>query len=269
VPGAPKRDWSFELVHDRFLTPSLLAMALGNALQATGAERQDVTWRAESKVSIVGHAELRVEDFGVSIGGTPDPREFSGSQLVSAVGALVNNPWQPAFVQSVQTTVKIAYAREIVRLRGARALEAELDAGQPARLSLTLVPYAGPAFTRTISVPLPRHLAGSTVKLSIRPGHSVEREKAAPESLDDLIRNLQDPIYPPKSIVVSYASGAGVGFKGRVVTQLPASALDSIRQSSASFSPEAFRSEQREVIELPQFMVGSDTVSVKIRPALR
>jgi hypothetical protein len=269
VPGAPKRDWEFELAHERFMTPSFLAMALGNALQATGAERQDVTWRAESKVVIRDHGEILIEDFGVSMGGTPDDRVLMGSQLVSAVGAVLNNPWQEAFVQSVSTTVKLTYARELVRLRGARALEAEIDAGQPAQLSLTLVPFAGPPFTRVITVPMPRHLAGSTVKLSIRPGHAVEREKAAPESLDEFVRNLEEPLYPPKSIVVSYTSGAGVAFKGRVVEKLPPGALDSIRQVNSSFAPQTFRSEQRHVIDLPDFMIGSETVTVKIRPLLR
>ena len=269
VPGAPYRDWSFEVAHEKFMTPTFLAMALGEALQATGAERQDVSWTARSKVAIQGHGEVTLEDFGVSIGGTPDPREFVRSHLVSAVGAILNNPWEPAIVTGVSVRIKLAYAREIVRLREARAIETEVDAGQPVNILLTLIPFAGPPFTRTITVPVPKYLADTTLKLSIRPGHSVEREKATPETLDEFIANQEDPIYPPKAVVVSYSAGGGVSFKGRVAENLPPGALDSIRQRTASFSPEAFKSSRYHVVELEDFMVGTDSVSVKVRPVLR
>jgi hypothetical protein len=269
VPGAPYRDWNFEVAHEKFMTPTFLAMALGDALQATGAERQDVSWTAQSKVTIRGHGEVLLEDFGVSMGGTPDPREFVRSHLVSSVGGILNNPWEPALVESVAVRIKLEYAREIVRLREARAVETEVDAGQSVNVILTLIPFAGPPFTRTISVPVPKYLADTTLKLSIRPGHSVEREKATPETLAEFVGNLEEPIYPPKAVVVSYATGGGVAFKGRVAENLPPGALDSIRQRAASFSPEAFKSNRHHVVQLDDFMVGSDTVSVKVRPVLR
>jgi hypothetical protein len=269
APGAPYRDWNFEIAHEKFMTPTFLAMALGEAVQATAAERQDISWTATSRVKFKGQREIELEDFGVSIGGTPDPRELVRSHLVSSVGGVLNNPWEPAVVESIAVRIKLDYARDIVRLREARAVETEVDAGQPVNIVLTLIPFAGPPITRTISVPIPKHLAGSTLKLAIRPGHSVPREKANPETLTEFVNNLEDPIYPPKSVVVSYAAGGGVAFKGRVAENLPPGALDSIRQRTASFSPEAFKSNRYHVVELQDFMVGSDTVSVKVRPILR
>lgn len=269
APGAPYRDWKFEVAHEKFMTPSFLAMAIGEALQATAAERQDISWTAESKVKIKGQPEIALEDFGVSIGGTPDPREFIRSHLVSSVGGVLNNPWEPALLESIAVRIKLDYARNIVRLREARAVETEVDAGQPVNIVLTLIPFAGPPITRTITVPIPKYMAGSTLKLAIRPGHSVPREKANPETLDEFVANLEDPIYPPKSVVVSYAAGGGVAFKGRIAENLPPGALDSIRQRTASFSPEAFKSNRYHVVELADFMVGSDSVSVKVRPVLR
>jgi hypothetical protein len=267
--GAPKNHWGFQLAQEPFMTPSLLAMALGNALQATAAERQDLTWSAESKLTIRGYGEVTISDFGVSIGGTPNPRDVAGWGVVSAVGGILNNPWKHAFIESVQTKIKVAYARELVRLRGARAVAPEVEAGRPIQLVLSLVPFAGPPFTREITVPIPRYLAGKKLTLSIRPGHQVEREKPEPENLSEFISNLEQPIYPPRSIVVSYRSGEGVAFKGRVAEHLPAGALDAIQQRTSSFAPQSFRSEQRHVIEIPEFMIGSETVTIQVRPVLR
>lgn len=107
------------------------------------------------------------------------------------------------------------------------------------------------------------------MKLSIRHRHAVQREQAEPESLDEFVRNLQGPIYPPKSIVVSYPSGAGVAFKGQVAKALPPGALDMLRQEASSLAPQPLESEERQVIELPVFVVGEDVVSVKVKPLLR
>jgi hypothetical protein len=269
VLGAPKNDWAFELAQEPFMTPSLLAMALGNALQATAAERQDVTWSVESKVKIRGYGDVTITDFGISMGGTPNPRDVSRWSVVSAVGAILNNPWKHALVEAVQAKVKVAYTRELVRLRGARVGASEVEAGRPLQLLLSLVPFAGPPFTRDITIPIPPTLAGKKLTLSIRPGYQVEREKPEPENLDDFIRNLEDPIYPPRSIVVSYSSGTGVAFKGQIAEHLPAGALDAIQQRTSTFAPQSFRSEQRHVIEMPEFMVGGETVTIQVRPVLR
>jgi len=267
--GAPRNDWRFELAREPFMTPSLLAMALGNALQATAAERQDLTWTAESHLEIRGHGSVTISDFDVSIGGSPNPRQVATWNVVSAVGGILNNPWQHAQLESVHTRLTLTYSRDLVRLRGARVVASEVEAGGPVQIVLTLVPFAGPPFTRELSVPLPRALAGKQVTLSIRPGHQVEHEQPEPENLDDFIRNLEQPLYPPKSVVVSYAAGSGVAFKGRVADHLPAGALDSIVQQTSSHSPQAFRSERRHVTELPMFLVGSASVTVRVRPVLR
>jgi hypothetical protein len=268
VPGAPHTDWTFEVAHEKFMAPSFLAVALGNALQASASDRQDVSWNAKAKVQVEGHAPIEIEDFGVSVGGTPDSQDFTHSNLVRAVGAILNNPWQPTFVKSVSVDIELRYAREIYRLRGVEVLDQEIEAGKTARLRLTLVPFAGAAITRVVKIPIPPHLAGKTVTLTIRPGHVVSRERAAPENLADLISTLVDPVYPPKSVVVSYSDGGAITYRGKVATSLPPGAFDALQPRSASVAPVPFKSETRHVTPLEQFMVGHDSVRIQVKPVL-
>lgn len=270
APGFPNANWSFEIAHDKFMTPSFVSVALGSALQAVANEHQDVSWTATSKLKIKGYPELTLQDYGVSMGGTPEAGEFVRSNLVRAIGTVLNNPWQPALVESASMDVELRYARDILRLRGANVLESEIDAGEPARIRLTFVPYSGPEVTRVVSVPIPAHLAGQTVNLEIEPGYAEERDQAAPDTLADLIKNFENPVYPPKSVVVSFGTGdSGVSFKGRVAHDLPPGALDAIRPATSSIAPETFATSSRVVFDLPQFMVGRDRVSVTVRPVLR
>jgi len=182
---------------------------------------------------------------------------------------VLNNPWEPAFIEGAEVEVDLHYARDILRLRGAELLEPEIDAGKPARIRVTLVPYVGPEQTRVISVDLPAHLAGQTVSLDIAPGYMEEREVAAPDSLKELIQNFENPIYPAKSLVVGFDSGSGLAFRGRVAKNLPPGAVDAIRPSTSSIAPDAVASEVRAVTPIGQFVVGRDRVSVNIRPVLR
>ncbi|HVU04842.1 MAG TPA: SpoIVB peptidase S55 domain-containing protein [Polyangiaceae bacterium] len=269
VPGARFTDWHFEIAHEKFMSPSFMSVALGSAVQAIASDHQDVTWTAKSKLKIKGHGEIVLEDFGVAIGGTPDPREFAGSNLVRAVGAILNNPWEPAFIESAHMDIELKYARDVYRLRGVEALESEVDAGGTARLKLTLSPFAGPLVTKIVEVPLPKHLAGQTVQLSIRPGYAVDKERPAAETLTDLVSNLVDPVFPPKSIVVSYAGQNAVTYKGHVAENLPPGAFDAIRPTSATIAPEPYRAEVHQVIPLSEFMSGQDHVSIEVRPVLR
>jgi len=270
APGFPNSNWNFEVAHDKFMTPSFASVALGSALQAVANEHQDVSWTATSKLKIKGYPELTLQDYGVSMGGTPEAGEFVRSNLVRAIGTVLNNPWQPALIESARMDVELRYARDILRLRGASLLESEIDAGEPARIRLSFVPFSGPDVTRVVTVPIPAHLAGQTVNLEIEPGYAEERDQPAPDTLAELVKNLENPLYPAKSVVVSFNTGdSGVTFKGRVAHDLPPGALDAIRPATSSIAPETFATTTRVVVDLPQFMVGRDRVSVTVRPVLR
>jgi hypothetical protein len=270
VPGVPLSTWNFEVAHERFLTPSFLAVALGSGLQAVANEQQDVSWSATSKLKIKGYGELTLHDFGVSMGGTPDAGEFARASVVRAAGAVLNNPWESAQIESLETSVELHYARELFRLRGAELVASEIDAGEPARIRVTLAPFAGPAVEKTISVPLPAYLAGRTVTLEISPGYAEDRDRAAPDTLAELIHNFEDPTQPPKSLVVSYASpDATVTHKGRIAADLPMGALDTLRPTSSTIAPETYTTTVHQAFPLDQYLVGRDRVTVTIRPVVR
>jgi hypothetical protein len=251
------------------MSPSFLSVALGSAVQTTAAEHQDVTWTAKSHLKIKGHGEIVLDDYGVSIGGTPDARELAGSNLVRAVGAILNNPWEPAIVESAHMDIELKFAREVLRLRGAEVLEDEVDAGSTARVKLTLLPFAGPPVTRIVEVPIPKHLAGQSVTFTIKPGYTVDKERPAAETLSDLVSNLVDPVFPPKSVVISYSGANAVTFKGHVAENLPPGAFDSIRPMTATVAPEPYRAEVHQVTMLPDFMTGQDRVTIDVKSVLR
>lgn len=268
--GAPYTEWKFEVAHEKFMAPTFMAIALGTVMQTTASERMDVSWTAKSKLKLKGYPAIQAEDFGVAVGGTPEPGDFFRTAMVRNAAMLLNNPWGPVQIESAEMEFELRYGREIQRLRGMELLDREVDPGQPARIRLTLIPWAGKPQTRVISVPIPKRLAGQSVTLFIQPGYTQSPELADPETLGDLIANLGVASYPPKSICVTYTDlSLGVAYQGRLARQLPPGAFDALRPTSGSIIPERVASVPREFIPIPDFMIGTDSVTVKVRPALR
>lgn len=262
--GAPHTRWDFEIAHEKFMTPTFVAIALGNALQAVAAERQDVSWNAVSKLKVKGIGELTIDDYGVAVGGTPDPQDFVRSNLIYAVGVLMNNPWRPIEVESVEVNISLRYSRELLTLRGAELLEREVKAGDDAHIKLTLLPFAGKALERVVTLPIPKHLAGEKLRLEIQPGYMVKKPRPAPDSLEELVQNLIDPTYAPKSVVLSYPSGQALAFKGRVAENLPPGAVDALRSTTSTVAPEPYSSTSDLVVPLDDFVVGGDSVTLDV-----
>jgi hypothetical protein len=270
VEGAPHANWSFNIAHDKFMSPSFVALAVGSALEATTSERRDVTWHATTEVSLAGYGIIKLDDGGVAVGGTPDAEDWSRSRAVQAIGAILNNNWQPARIDKVKTKIDVRFARDSYRLRGVDALADVLDAGQPAMLRLHLVPFAGPEEQKVIEVPLPRELAGKEIDIELSPGYAESPELPSPEKLADLVANLPRRYYPIDSVVASIKLAEhGVAFQGQVAGRLPPGALDILRPASDTRAPEPFVSYLRTAIPLHRLLDGKDHVKVRIRPVLR
>jgi len=266
VEGAPHPNWTMRLAHERFMVPSMFSTAVGNALEATTSERRDVSWNAYTTLRLRGRGELTLHDYGVAIGGTPG----TFRRAVQAIGALLNNPWEPVEIVSISTKVDIKFARDLYELRGAVPLETEVDAGQKARIRVQLLSYSGKPEYRTIEVNIPRELAGSMVEIELFPGHQEAPPVPIPESVADLISVLPRQTYSPESLVASVrVGGHGVAFRGQVATRLPPGALDTLRPTRSSIAPEPVPSYARTIIPIGKFVVGSTTVRVQVRDVLR
>lgn len=269
-PGTKTR-WDMEVSHDPFFAPSFIAVALGSALETTTAERNDMTWRADTTVRIKGYGEITIDDFGAGNRVPIGPSDIARSRLVRAVGALVNNPWQVAELEQVQMKVKVTHDREVMFLRGAQLLESELDAGKPARVRLTLQPHMGEVTHQVIEVPIDASLAGEKVRIKIEPGYQTDRIIATPESFSDLVDVLPKLNFPSESIVASYEvpDTATAAFDGQVAHRLPPGAADTLNPTTSSVAPVLYKAHKQVVIPIKGFLVGNDTITVEVRDVVR
>jgi hypothetical protein len=270
VVGAPKTHWRAEVTEDKFLAPSMAAVVLASVIEATSAERRDLTWKLEAKVDVAGHGTVNLEDVGVAEGGTPDTGEWFRSKLINTIGDVLSNPWEHARITHVQARFDVKYARDLWHLRGTEVLDPVVDGGSKARLRLHLVPEDGPEVTRVVEVTMPAELEGKDVEIEVVPGYDVVPQLAPPESLDELLANEPRQTIAPRSMVLQFhVPSQGMAYRGHVTERLPPFTLDAMRPQSSDNGPDTFQSWSRTVIPLDWFVDGRDKVKVKVRTSVR
>jgi SpoIVB peptidase S55 len=270
VLGAPKTHWHAEVTEDKFMAPGLASAILGSVVDATTSERRDLTWKLSATIDVAGHGSVALEDVGISAGGAPDEGEWARSRLVSAVGDVLNNPWEHARIAKVTAKLEVRYAHDLWHLRGVELLDPIVDAGSKARLRLHLVAQNGPEVMRVVEVTLPVELAGKDVDVDVVPGYDVVPDLAAPESLDELLANEPRQTISPRALVFQFrVPSQGMAYRGHVTARLPTFTLDALRPQNDSDGPEAFQSWSRTVVPMDWFVEGHDRVKVKVRAVLR
>jgi hypothetical protein len=229
-----------------------------------------MTWRAVSKLKIGRYGTISLKDYGAGNGNPIAPEDFIRGKIVRAVGSLLNNPWEDVVIEGVETTLRVTFEREVALLRGTKVLEPEIDAGGKARIRLDLQPHQGKIETKVIEVDVPAELAGREVEIDIAPGYEVDRPQPTPNSVAELVSVLQNQTFDPESVVATFRlKENGAAFGGQVASRLPPGAIDTLRLSSASDAPETFIAQVQTPIPLKRFIVGRDTVRVKVRPIIR
>ena len=268
--GITKKTWNVQITDDRFMSASLVASVLGSIVDATISERRDVTWHLKTKLTVRNHGTIDLDDFGVAVGGMPDAGDFAHSKIGRAVGEVLNNPWEQTHIDKVEGSIVVDYTRDLWRLRGVDVLDPLVDVGQPARLRIHLVPFAGPEVTKIVEVRFPEEMAGKDIDLEIAPGYTVVPDLASPQNLSDLLSNSTKQTVLPKSLVVQYRTRTqGVAYRGHVADRLPAFALDSLRPWSSDVAPEPFASYARVITPLDRYIDGTERARVRVKAVVR
>jgi len=265
-PTAPKKKWATEIVNDKFMSPMWAAVAFGEALDVTINDRRDASWVLTAQIKVKGKGTLKFEDFGASGSGVPGGAAFFVSRAGRAVAELMNNPWEPLVIERIDSQIKVEWKRETVSLRGAELLDPIVAPGESARVKLTLKPYMGAEFTTIVSIKMDPMLAGKDVELELTPGWMVVEEAPAPESVDQLIKNLQLPTLDPKSYVLQYKHPeSGLMYKGKVAAKLPSFALDALKPTTGTIQPEGFASYVRQAVSVGGYPDGGTRLRVTVK----
>ena len=106
-------------------------------------------------------------------------------------------------------------------------------------------PYAGAEYIETVPVIIPRSVAGQTVKIEVSTGAAVKPDVPEAESLPVYIDNLRKSYSASAIVVTLQTPDDGASLRGRLISGLPASALDTLRPGNQTRRADAYRLRRR------------------------
>ena len=263
-PGADPRTFRAEVARNRRLTPMLASMVVGNAIADAEPDVTDMVVTVTSKMNVKGFTTLELRDQLFSSDGVSG-RALSSSRGMRAVGDLLFNPFEPVVLDRMDVDVRVEFRRDVAEIVGVSLPGDVVHAGDTVPLRVTLRPYAGNEYVETVPVVIPRTVGGDMLKIEVASGAQVKPDTAQAESLRGYIENLRK-FYSASSIVVSLQTPEdGASLRGRLLSGLPPSALDTLRPGNQTRRADAYRVADRTVFPSKRLISGKQDLTVFVR----
>lgn len=252
-----------KVLRNRFLTSSLVGVLAGDAGKTLVPDTAEATITVDSMVKLKGYEPLKFRDYYYASDGASDA--ITSARGVRVLAPLMFNPFAPITVERVEVVAEVKYGSEHYELKNLRVPDGAVEAGKTVPITVVLRKYDGGDVTETIPVKIPKELAGQLVRVEVSPGDMVRPDIAPPESLDDLIAAFRK-FLPANTLVAQlYVPDEGVTLGGKIVPDLPDSALDTARPATTTRRGDVYRTALRVVVPASRVVLGRAELTLKVQ----
>jgi hypothetical protein len=264
--GVGKPPFAVTIARHRRLMPMLAIMAVSTALGEAVPDVTDMVATVTTRLSVRGFAPIELRD-QIFSNDTLTPRVLAMSHGMRALGDLLANPFAPAIVDKIEVDARVEFRADGVEIVALSSPGDKVRAGARLPLRVTLRPYAGAEFSQNLEVDMPTTLAGRIAKIEVAGGALVKPEVPRAEDLAGLVENLR-AYYPASSIVVSFTTrDDGASLHGRLIRNLPASALDTLRPANQTRRADSFHTVKRTAFPGTRPVTGRQEITVQVNDA--
>ena len=253
-----------ELVNNKFLTPGIAGAALQNAVQYYLPDRDDVTARVESSVKLKGVAEpIQFTDYLYANDGASS---IMGSvRGLRVLVLLMMNPFAPVQVERVGIKVDLKFEANFGEIKEVSVPGGDLVAGQRNTLHVLMSTFDGKDVAEDVPVDVPAQLAGSIVQVELSAGDSAKLDSATPVDLPSFIGAIRRLLPGNVWAASIYPADDGVSLDGKLVRDLPATALDKLHPQSHTQRAQVYKPVARTVSPAKRVISGGTSMLVRVR----
>jgi hypothetical protein len=264
--GVSKPPFAVTIARHRRLMPMLAIMAVSTALGEAVPDVTDMVATVTTRLSVRGFAPIELRD-QIFSNDTLAPRVLAMSHGMRALGDLLANPFAPAIVDKIEVDARVEFRADGAEIVALSSPGDKVRAGARLPLRVTLRPYAGAEFSQDLVVDMPTALAGRLAKIEVASGAQVKPEVPRAEDLGGLVENLR-AYYPASSIVVSVTTkDDGASLHGRLIRNLPASALDTLKPANQTRRADSFHIVKRTAFPGTRPITGRQEITVQVNDA--
>tara|TARA_R110002095_G_scaffold120858_2_gene105213 strand:- start:470 stop:1045 length:576 start_codon:yes stop_codon:yes gene_type:complete len=189
---------------------------------------------------------------------------MGGARGLRVISPLMNNPFGDVEVTSIDLDVEVSFDTNTADIVGVSVPKGELSPGKTNYVTVRLEPFQGKSYTKRIAFEVPSELKGSIVKLEVAAGDIASMYVAPPKTIDDLVEAFRSLLPGTVMAVTIYSGEEAAAIDGRLVLDLPSSALNRLRSASNSDSLTTRNVQSRSIHPAKRILDGSASILVKV-----
>lgn len=257
-----KGTFHVEIMNNKFLTPSLAGASVMNAINHYLPDRDMVTARVESTVRIRGHEPINFVDYVYASDGAANV--MGAVRGLRVLVPLLLNPYAPVSIERVDLKVDLRFEANYGEIKEVKIPTAELVVGHN-RINVLMSTWDGKDIIEEVPVEVPAHLAGGIVQLEVCAGDSAKLDAPPPVDLPSLLHAFRSLLPGNVWSVTLYPADEGVALEGKLVRDLPLSALDKLHPQSHTQRAQLYKPIARTRSSARRVVNGTSSTLVRVR----
>lgn len=229
--------WHMEIAHNRLITPGIVRGALTAAVDNFALDIEEAVVTADYEIGVAGHKPVVLHDKVYQPMGTLG-LQYS-DKLGGVIMGLMLSDFEQVVIDRVDASVEISFDPSTGVIIGGYLSGEEAEEGD--RVDVFVIVRNPKGGEKIFSVPftVPGGFAGKQLSFRVEPGRAAAPDTVTPYCLDDVIENLSKG-FPPDALVVTVQLPAqGVSVNGKLIKDLPQSALDTLKPQVATFGEQS------------------------------
>jgi hypothetical protein len=257
-----KGTFHVEILNNKFLTPSLAGAAVMNSVNYYLPDRDDVTARVESSVLIKGLEPINFVDYIYANDGAASV--MGAVRGLRVLVPLLLNPYAPVSIERVDLKVDLRFEANYGEIKEVKIPTAELMVGHNL-LKVAMSTWDGKDIVEDVPVDVPASLAGSIVQLEVCAGDAAKLDAPPPVDLPSLLHAFRSLLPGNIWSVTLYPADEGIALDGKLVRDLPQSALDKLHPQSHTQRAQLYKPISRTKSPAKRVINGTSSTLVRVR----
>jgi hypothetical protein len=257
-----KGTFHVEIMNNKFLTPSLAGAAVMNAINYYLPDRDNVTARIESQVRLKNLEPISFVDYVYANDGAANA--MGAVRGLRVLVPLLLNPYAPVSIERVDLKVDLRFEANYGEIKEVKIPGSDLVVGHNL-IKVLMSTWDGKDIVEDVPVEVPASLAGSIVSLEVCAGDSAKLDAPPPVDLPSLLHAFRSLLPGNIWAVTLYPADEGVALDGKLVRDLPPSALDKLHPQSHTQRAQLYKPISRTKSPAKRVVNGTSSTLVHVR----